>query len=135
MPTLELVDLRLERPKTPDNRGTEPPMLSPSLRTAIGQTLDKKQQVILFLNRRGHSTFIVCEVCGQSIRCEDCDVCLTHHLSARQLQCHYCGKATPVPRACPSCSGPMLELGVGTERIEAEVADASIATRRHRPRS
>ena len=124
MPTLELVDLRLERPRTPETRGTEPPMLSPTLRTAIGQTLDKKQQVILFLNRRGHSTFIVCEVCGQSIRCEDCDVCLTHHLSARQLQCHYCGRGSPVPKACPSCSGPMLELGVGTERIEAEVADA-----------
>ena len=124
MPTLQLVDLRTERPRTPESRGTEPPMLSPSLRTAIAETLEKKQQVILFLNRRGHSTFIVCEVCGQSIRCEDCDVCLTHHLSARQLQCHYCGKASPVPKACPSCSGPLLELGVGTERIEAEVADA-----------
>lgn len=124
MPTLELVDLRLERPRTPDTRGTEPPMLSPTLRTAIAQTLERKQQVILFLNRRGHSTFIVCEVCGQSVRCEDCDVCLTHHLSSRQLQCHYCGKATPVPRACPECNGPLLELGVGTERIEAEVADA-----------
>lgn len=124
MPTLELVDLRLERPRTPETRGTEPPMLSPTLRQAIAQTLEKGQQVILFLNRRGHSTFIVCEVCGQSVRCQDCDVCLTHHLSARQLQCHYCGRATPVPRTCPECNGPLLELGVGTERIEAEVADA-----------
>ncbi len=124
MPTLELVDLRLERPRTPETRGTEPPILSPTLRTAIGETLDKKQQVILFLNRRGHSTYIVCEVCGQSLRCENCDVCVTHHHSSRQLQCHYCGKASPLPRACPSCTGPLLELGVGTERIEAEVADA-----------
>lgn len=124
MPTLELVDLRLERPRNQESRGTEPPMLSPTLRTAIAETLEKKQQVILFLNRRGHSTFIVCEVCGQSVRCEDCDVCLTHHLSARQLQCHYCGKSKPVPKSCPECSGPLLELGVGTERIEAEVVDA-----------
>ena len=124
MPKLELVDLRLERPRSPETRGQEPPMLSPTLRTAIGETLARQQQVILFLNRRGHSTFIVCEVCGQSLRCSECDVCLTHHLSSRQLQCHYCGRASPVPKACPECSGPMLELGVGTERIEAEVADA-----------
>lgn len=121
MPSLELVDLRVERPRTP---GAEPPMLSPTLRAAIGETLGKHQQVILFLNRRGHSTFVVCEVCGQSLRCSDCDVCMTHHRSARQLMCHYCGKFSPLPRACPSCEGPLLELGVGTERIEAEVADA-----------
>ncbi|MGV3622695.1 MAG: replication restart helicase PriA, partial [Archangium sp.] len=124
MPKLELVDLRVERPRTPETRGTEPPMLSPSLREAIGATLEKNQQVILFLNRRGHSTFVVCEVCGQSLRCTDCDVCMTHHRSARQLVCHYCGKFSPLPKACPSCAGPLLELGVGTERIEAEVADA-----------
>lgn len=124
MPKLELVDLRVERPRTPETRGTEPPMLSPTLRTAIGETLEKNQQVILFLNRRGHSTFVVCEVCGQSLRCTDCDVCMTHHRSARQLVCHYCGKFSPLPKACPSCAGPLLELGVGTERIEAEVADA-----------
>ena len=123
MPKLELVDLRIERPKTAETRGTEPPMLGPTLREAIQQTLDKQQQVILFLNRRGHSTFIVCEVCGQSLRCRNCDVCLTHHHSARSLQCHYCGETTPLPRACPECSGPLLELGVGTERIEAEVAE------------
>jgi primosomal protein N' (replication factor Y) len=51
-------------------------------------------------------------------------VCLTHHKSARQLQCHYCGRTSPLPRQCPGCDGPLLELGVGTERIEAEVADA-----------
>lgn len=123
MPTLELVDLRVERPRTPETRGSEPPMLGPTLREAIQQTLDKQQQVILFLNRRGHSTFIVCEVCGQSLRCRNCDVCLTHHRSSRSLLCHYCGETTPLPRACPECAGPLLELGVGTERIEAEVAE------------
>jgi primosomal protein N' (replication factor Y) len=123
MPKLELVDLRIERPKTAETRGTEPPMLGPTLREAIQQTLDKQQQVILFLNRRGHSTFIVCEVCGQSLRCRNCDVCLTHHRSTRSLNCHYCGETTPLPRACPECSGPLLELGVGTERIEAEVTE------------
>ncbi|MFO0600843.1 MAG: primosomal protein N' [Myxococcaceae bacterium] len=124
MPTVQLVDLREQRPRTPETRGTEPPLLSPPLREAIEETLGKNQQVILFLNRRGHSTFVVCEVCGQSLKCVDCDVCLTHHLSARQLQCHYCARTWPLPKGCPECSGPLLELGVGTERIEAEVVDA-----------
>jgi primosomal protein N' (replication factor Y) len=83
MPTVSLVDLRLERPKTQESRNTEQLVLSPPLRAAIAQTLEKKQQVILFLNRRGHSTFVTCEVCGQSLKCPDCDVCLTHHLSSR----------------------------------------------------
>jgi primosomal protein N' (replication factor Y) len=124
MPHVALVDLRVERPRTPESRTEEPPVLSPTLREAIADTLEKQQQVILFLNRRGHATFLVCEVCGQALKCPDCDVCLTHHLSARRLQCHYCGRADPVPDACPGCNGALLKLGVGTERIEAEVAAA-----------
>jgi primosomal protein N' (replication factor Y) len=123
MPEVSLVDLRLERPRTPETRGTEPPVLSAPVRTALAETLAHGQQAILFLNRRGHATFLTCEVCGQSLRCEACDVCLTLHRSTRQLQCHYCGRATPLPEACPACSGPLLHLGVGTERLEAEVAE------------
>ena len=123
MPTVSMVDLRLERPRTPDTRGTEQPVLSPPLREAIGEVLDRGQQVILFLNRRGHATFLVCEVCGQSLKCEDCDVCLTYHLSSRQLLCHYCGRTQPLPNACPACSGPLLQLGIGTERVQAEVVE------------
>jgi primosomal protein N' (replication factor Y) len=124
MPTLELVDLRHARPRTPETRGTEPPVLSEPLQLAMRETLERGQQVILFLNRRGHSTFITCEVCGESRKCTECDVCLTLHLSSRRLQCHYCGRMEPVPETCPECHGPMLQLGVGTERIEAEVASA-----------
>lgn len=124
MPTVQLVDLRVERPRTPETRGTEPPVLSALVREAIAETLGRGQQVILFLNRRGHATFLTCEVCGQTLKCDDCDVCLTLHLSARRLQCHYCGRASFVPQSCPSCGGPLLSLGVGTERLEAEVVDA-----------
>jgi primosomal protein N' (replication factor Y) len=124
MPTVQLVDLRVARPRTPETRGTEPPVLSGPVREAIAETLGRSQQVILFLNRRGHATFLTCEVCGQTLKCEDCDVCLTLHLSARRLQCHYCGRASFVPPSCPSCGGPLLSLGVGTERLEAEVVDA-----------
>jgi primosomal protein N' (replication factor Y) (superfamily II helicase) len=119
---VSLVDLRIERPRTPENRHTEPEVLSPSLREAIGETLARGQQVIVFLNRRGHSTFVVCGVCGQGLKCHQCDVSLTHHLSQRRLVCHYCGEQRELPSDCPSCHGPLLRLGVGTERVEAEVA-------------
>jgi primosomal protein N' (replication factor Y) (superfamily II helicase) len=120
MPSISLIDMRVHRPRVEAGQ-TELPMLSVPLREAISNTLAKKQQVILFLNRRGHSTLTVCEVCGENIKCKNCDVCLTHHLSTRRLECHYCALSMPVPRVCPSCSGPLLQLGVGTEKIEAEV--------------
>jgi primosomal protein N' (replication factor Y) len=119
MPSISLIDLRVERPRSKEE---EPPVLSPELKSAIGQTLERGQQVILFLNRRGHSTILLCEVCGESLKCEDCDVCLTHHLSENRLLCHYCNKHQFVPPSCPKCSGPLLMLGIGTERVEAEVA-------------
>jgi len=124
MPTLELVDLREVRPKRSRDEGGEPPVLSAPLIEAMQETLSRGQQVILFLNRRGHSTFLICEACGEAVKCRNCDVCLTHHLSQRRLLCHYCGVAHPVPTTCPGCShGRLLELGFGTERVEAEVAE------------
>ena len=123
LPGIELVDLRLVRPRSRESGEGEPPILSAPLLEAMEQTLARGQQVILFLNRRGHSTFLVCEVCGETVKCRDCDVCLTHHLSQRRLLCHYCGIAHPVPTACPGCNGNLLALGIGTERVEAEVAE------------
>lgn len=120
LPEVKLVDLRQERPK--DAAATEePPILSKPLLDAIGETLARGQQTILFLNRRGHSTFVVCQVCGESLRCRSCDVCLTHHLHLGKVVCHYCGEAHPLPPSCPNCQGPLLLLGLGTERLEAEV--------------
>lgn len=123
MPTVSLVDLRIERPRTPDTAGTEPPVLSAPLVQAMREVLERGQQIILFLNRRGHSTFLLCEVCGGAVRCKSCDVSLTHHLSARKVMCHYCGYTSGVPEHCVECNGPLLKLGIGTERVEAEVAD------------
>ena len=122
MPEVALVDLRQERPRVA-GAAEEAPVLSPPLLDAMGETLARGQQVILFLNRRGHSTFVVCAVCGHSLRCRACDVCLTHHLSSGRVQCHYCGEAHGLPAACPECNGALLLLGVGTERVEAEVAE------------
>jgi primosomal protein N' (replication factor Y) len=122
MPTIELVDLRVERPR----EGViteEAPILSPPLLDAMAETVGRGQQVILFLNRRGHSTVLLCEVCGLSLKCSECDVCLTLHRSQGRVVCHYCGLAHPVPERCRECTGPMLKLGIGTERVEAEVAE------------
>jgi len=122
MPTLQCVDLRQERPKDPLVM-QEAPILSPPLLDAMAETIGRGQQVILFLNRRGHSTFLLCEVCGASVKCGDCDVCLTYHRSQNRVVCHYCGEAHSVPEHCRECTGPLLKMGVGTERVEAEVAE------------
>jgi primosomal protein N' (replication factor Y) len=123
MPEVEVVDLRLSRPRDAELPGAEPTALSPPLIEAIGEVLGRGQQAILFLNRRGHSTFLLCEVCGLAVRCRDCDVSLTHHLSSRRVMCHYCGYGGPLPECCAECRGALLKLGMGTERVEAEVAE------------
>ena len=123
MPTIELVDLRLERPRPPGQVVEEAPVLSPPMLAAMQETLARGQQTILFLNRRGHSTILLCEVCGASLKCSECDVCLTHHRGAGRVVCHYCGLQHPVPDRCRECSGNLLKLGIGTERVEAEVAE------------
>jgi len=122
MPSVELVDLRRVRPR-PTGTPEQPPALSPPMVNALGEALGRGQQAILFLNRRGHSTAVVCEACGQGVPCSRCDVSLTFHLRGRNLQCHYCGEARPVPDRCPGCGGPLVPVGAGTERIETEVAE------------
>jgi primosomal protein N' (replication factor Y) len=122
LPQVSIIDLRLERPRSGLQATEEPPILSAPVLAAMGEVLGRGQQAILFLNRRGHSTFLVCEVCGSSLRCDSCDVCLTHHLSSARVLCHYCGFAARVPEKCRECGGALLKLGMGTERVEAEVA-------------
>jgi primosomal protein N' (replication factor Y) len=122
MPRIDVVDLRVERPRQP-GATEEPSILASPLLVALEQTLGKGQQAILFLNRRGHSTFLLCEVCGLSLKCDQCGVCLTLHRSARRVMCHYCGSARAIPETCGDCGGPLLQLGLGTERVEAEVSE------------
>ncbi len=117
LPTVELVDLR-RRPRTPLD---VPPVLAAPSAEALLETLAKGQQAILFLNRRGHSTTLLCEACGQAVACQQCAVALTLHLQPAGLQCHYCGASQRVPQACPACQGALVRLGTGTERVEAEV--------------
>jgi primosomal protein N' (replication factor Y) len=125
LPAVELVDLRRSRPRrTPgEEPGAQPPALSPQVVEALGQTVARGRQAILFLNRRGHSSALICQACGQGVPCSQCDVSLTFHLGSRALQCHYCGETRPVPESCPACEGALFPVGSGTERVEAEVAE------------
>ena len=84
--------------------------------------LSKKEQVILFQNRRGYAPFLQCNICGHSPQCNQCDVSLTYHKWKNELRCHYCGYHTPVVKVCPSCGSAHLEMkGMGTEKIEEEL--------------
>jgi primosomal protein N' (replication factor Y) (superfamily II helicase) len=93
--------------------------LAPDLFNEISESLGKKEQVILFQNRRGYSPYIECINCGWLPKCQNCDVSLTYHKQKKQLVCHYCGYHIPVPEICPSCGSPGIKTrGMGTEKIE-----------------
>ncbi len=99
----------------------EAPLFSVPLADALQTVLDKGQQAILFLNRRGHSTYHLCLACGQSLTCPECAVSLTWHGKKGRLLCHYCGHEQGLPSVCPVCQGPLESLGMGTERVEVEL--------------
>jgi primosomal protein N' (replication factor Y) len=119
LPGVELIDLVRERDRAGRGRRV---ILSVAMRRAITQTLGDDGQVILFLNRRGFSTTILCFDCGAAERCQNCDISLVYHASERRLRCHYCDYTTAPPEHCSSCGAPDAALlGVGTERLEEEV--------------
>lgn len=96
---------------------------SPLLLEKMEENLEKGKQVILFQNRRGYSPFLLCEVCGNSPQCINCDVSLTYHKYKHELNCHYCGYHIRIPSQCPACgSGALKVKGFGTEKIEEELA-------------
>lgn len=114
LPEVEIVDMRLEL--TNGNNS----VLSHKLCMEIEETLKQDKQVMLLINRRGHSTFINCRSCGYVLKCEHCDVSMTYHSSTKSLQCHYCGKTVGVPEVCPECGSKHIRFfGSGTEKVEA----------------
>lgn len=116
LPTVEVIDLRVERPEG------EPPLFAPRLRAAIVENLAAGDQTLLFLNRRGYAHYLQCTLCGYVLGCPNCSVTLTFHLRARRLRCHHCDYGIPAPELCPDCSGPHLrDVGVGTEQVETAV--------------
>lgn len=98
------------------------PWLSRLLVEKIGQTLQAKQQCILYLNRLGYGHFLFCKDCGHTYRCKNCDVALTYYKYPASLKCHYCGDNLKVPTQCQECEGVELDsLGIGTEQVEVEI--------------
>ena len=118
VPTCELIDMR-EEFKAGDGS-----LFSRRLIEAIDDRLQKKEQIILLINRRGYSTFVLCRSCGHVVMCPSCDVSLTYHETERALKCHYCGHKEPPPAKCPKCGGEHLRfMGVGSQKIESELAE------------
>jgi primosomal protein N' (replication factor Y) (superfamily II helicase) len=116
LPPVTLVDLRAEL------RAGNTSILSQALQTALSETLERGEQAILFLNRRGAASSVICRECGYVARCIRCDVSLTFHASDRALLCHYCGQREPAPQTCPVCwSASIRYFGLGTERVESAV--------------
>ncbi len=114
LPTVTLVDMNKEK-----NRNNH---FSKTLTQEIQNTLDRKEQVILLLNRRGYSSFVTCSNCGYVSKCPNCDITLTYHKTSDMERCHYCGYATKRKEVCPECHEKAIEqLGYGTEKIEEEL--------------
>lgn len=117
LPPVEIVDIGKEHAE--QKRFA---LLSRRLHSLMTKTLDRGEQVLLFLNRRGFSTIVRCKRCGRVESCEMCEITLTYHQSMNRLRCHYCGLETLPPPACPDCEMPgMSYLGLGTEKIEDEI--------------
>jgi primosomal protein N'' len=113
-PSVKVVDLRQEWADV-----KQPVLFSRELERELEQCLKRKEQAILFLNRRGFHTIIRCPACGDAVECDHCDIAMTHHRSQHLLRCGYCGSEKRVPDVCPTCGSATLKFGgVGTERIE-----------------
>ena len=123
MPPVEIVDLRRSRSEE-DRKFDRGGTLSPRLVKAVRDRLEKGEQAILLLNRRGYAAFIQCLACGQVGECPNCSVSLTFHRTRKRLLCHHCRHEEQVPTRCPGCGDPDLSFrGMGTEQVERIVAE------------
>ncbi len=122
MPEVHIVDMRSELKK--GNRT----IFSEFLRSSIAERLEKREQVILFLNRRGHSRYVFCRTCGYVEKCRNCSLSLTFHFETKKLVCHHCGHNRDTHPSCPECNSPAIDYfgrrGFGTETVEQEVRKA-----------
>ncbi|TYS91089.1 primosomal protein N' [Rossellomorea aquimaris] len=116
LPSVDIVDMREELRK--GNRS----MFSTELFEKLQDRIEKGEQTVLFLNRRGHSSFIMCRDCGFVLQCPNCDISLTYHRFSNGMKCHYCGYEEGVPTTCPECTGEHIRyFGTGTQKVEEEL--------------
>jgi primosomal protein N' (replication factor Y) (superfamily II helicase) len=121
MPLVRIVDMRLEKRKTKEGFS----VLSERLRLAVNARLERGEQCILFLNRRGYNTALTCLQCGSCVHCPECSVALTFHKTENRLVCHICGMRQLPPSKCAECGDPSIRYGgYGTERAEASIREA-----------
>lgn len=113
LPSVKIVDMREEL------KAGNKSIFSRDLYENMHKCLEEGQQVILFLNRRGYSTFVSCRECGHVMKCSECDISLTYHKAQNAAVCHYCGKMEPLPNKCPECGSKYIRhFGTGTEKVE-----------------
>ena len=113
LPNIDIIDMREEL-----SRGNRS-MFSNDLRDAMNARLKKKEQIVLFLNRRGYASFMLCRDCGHVPQCPNCDISLTYHKTTDQLKCHYCGYEETPSNQCPNCESEHIrQMGTGTQRVE-----------------
>lgn len=116
LPKIEIIDLKQELAQGNHS------MLSRELYQSIEQNIYDKNQTILFLNRRGFSTFIMCRDCGYTVNCKNCNISMTYHRKENKLKCHYCGQESPVVTICPECGSQKIRyFGTGTQKLEEEI--------------
>ena len=116
LPDIEIIDLREELAK--GNKS----MISTRLYEEIQKNLNDKKQTILYLNRRGFSTFVMCRNCGYTVKCKNCNINLTYHSNTNKLKCHYCGYEEKLVTKCPSCGSEQIRyFGTGTQKLEYEI--------------
>ena len=124
LPAIEAIDMRREGPP----RGR---FISPRLAEAVQHTLERKEQALLFLNRRGYAPLTLCRACGFRLQCPNCDAWLVDHRFRKRLVCHHCGFSMPPPAECPNCHATesFAAVGPGVERLEQEAAELFPAAR------
>ncbi|MFJ7728975.1 primosomal protein N' [Neobacillus sp. NPDC097160] len=116
LPSVEIIDMREELRE--GNRS----MFSRKLFEMLKDRIEKRQQSVLFLNKRGHSSFVMCRDCGYVVNCPNCDISLTYHRVNEQMKCHYCGYESSVPKHCPECNSEYIRyFGTGTQKVEEEL--------------
>ncbi|MCI0353883.1 MAG: primosomal protein N', partial [Acidobacteria bacterium] len=120
LPEVRVVDMRAEFRETGEEQ-----LLSRALLGELRERLERGEQAIVLLNRRGYSAATFCRACGHSLECTNCAIALTHHKRAQRLMCHYCGSARPIPRLCPECGSEYVYfVGSGSEKLEERLHEA-----------
>ena len=114
LPEVEIIDMRQEFQETGHEQ-----VISRKLAAEIKERFDRKEQVMVLLNRRGYSPVVLCRTCGKTLECQNCAIALTHHKREHKMICHYCGYTAPVPKACVHCGSEYVYfLGTGSEKLE-----------------